>query len=174
MPIGLPWLGLAILAIALLMRRSVYVRNQALFASGTLPDRPLDGLYRGSVPGLGWVAGWWYGKRFDGATQSGVNLKRSGEQIEDIWPFRIHVGPGLQDPTQQVIRFDYDLEPNPIILRKYYGAELVQVSTDRYLVNAYLWLRSGHPLMRIPIELQAERPASHPGAESPRATVAQY
>jgi len=137
-------------------RRAAGDPRRDAFASGRVPSPLPDGQYRGVVPGYGYFARRWYGKRFDAATQSGTNLWRKGEQVREAGLFRVHVGPALQEPAHEVLRFDYDLADNPFWVRALYAAELVEVDPGCYLGKTYLRFLPFRPLALFFIELRAD------------------
>jgi hypothetical protein len=127
--VGLLWLDF----------RSEQSPSQALFRQGAIP-RPLpDGDYKGSVAAY---SGDWIGKTFDARRAMGKNLFRSANGVEQRYPFKTLVGPGLADPVQ-VLKIDYDIQDNPAWLRGILD-EIVQVGPGHYLGRIHLRLGSMH------------------------------
>ena len=128
-----------------------------------------------AVAGL-WLP--WRGKTFDPIRARGDNILTRDSLIlaRLYWPlyrhyvrdkadtyrafaFRTEVGPGLLQPTLQVLKIDYDLPENPRLNIRRILDELVQVSQDLYLGQALVhwwwgtWQRVGYFTLR-PMEGQ--------------------
>lgn len=93
----------------------------------------------------------WLGKSFDRDAQRGINLltpsaktpmkvlwpsyeaeREMGDRIE-AFPFRTRIDAGAVDPGLQVLKIDYDLEPNPSFIIRKILDELVQIDDGLYL-----------------------------------------
>jgi hypothetical protein len=111
--------------------------SQERFRQGSIPQPLPDGDYKGSVA---FYSGGWIGKTFDAKTSMGKNLFRSPKGVEQRYPFRTLVGPGLADPIQ-VLKIDYDVDDNPPWIRGIVD-EIVQVGPEHYLGRIHLHLGS--------------------------------
>ena len=107
----------------------------------------------------------WLGKSFDPSTQTGVNVlspsarppmkvlwptyeaeRTLADRIE-AFPFRTRVGEAAVDPGVQVLKIDYDFEPNPELLIRRVLDELVQIDEGLYLGKILFRTKSGrHPI----------------------------
>jgi hypothetical protein len=102
----------------------------------------------------------WLGKSFDPAAQTGVNVltqsarspmkafwpsyvpeRELSDRIE-AFPFRTRIAPGEVDPDVQVLKIDYNSDPNPNFLIRRILDELVQVDEKLYL-GKILFRRQG-------------------------------
>jgi hypothetical protein len=100
----------------------------------------------------------WLGKTFTPATNSGVNVlmpsalrpvkmlwpayvpERIAPDGIEVFPFKTRVAPGELDPGVDVLKIDYDFEPNPAFIIRRILDELVQVEDDFYLGKIlYRW-----------------------------------
>jgi len=97
----------------------------------------------------------WLGKAFDRRSSRGVNVltRRARLPMRILWPsyvpereladrieafpFRTWVGPAEVDPGTDVLKIDYDLEPNPHFVRRVLD-ELVQIDDRLYLGKVLL------------------------------------
>lgn len=93
----------------------------------------------------------WLGKSFDPSTRTGVNILKPSAKtpMSMLWrnykperemadrleafPFRTRIDPGAIDPGVQVLKIDYDSEPNPSFLIRRILDELVQIDETLYL-----------------------------------------
>ena len=93
----------------------------------------------------------WLGKSFDRDAQSGINLLTPGAKtpMKVLWPnyeperemadrieafpFRTRIDAGAVDPGLQVLKIDYDSEPNPSFIIRKILDELVQIDEGLYL-----------------------------------------
>ena len=136
------------------------------------PSGPLDGRLLATSTWGPWdsvvqqlAPGWmpWLGKSFDPEAQTGVNhfLPTAGtrllmkvmfpryvperERLDRIeaFPFRTRIAPGELDPSVDVLKIDYDFEPNPVLVRRILD-ELVQVAPGRYLGKVLMRVRDAH------------------------------
>jgi hypothetical protein len=145
-----------------------------LFAAGRAPDPGPDGLLRGRpvssiiAPGFDALgrrlAGLympWLGKRFDRASNEGVNVltKSALKPMKLLWPsyepveiftdrveafkFKTKVAPGAVDPGVQVLKIDYDFDANPPFVLRRVLDELVQIDKGLYLGKVLYWLSGG-------------------------------
>jgi hypothetical protein len=107
----------------------------------------------------------WLGKSFDPAGQEGVNVlaKSALTPMKAMWPkyeperiladrveafrFKTRVEAGAIDPGVQVLKIDYDFEPNPTLVIRRILDELVQVEDGLYLGR--ILYRSGGGFKRI-------------------------
>jgi hypothetical protein len=126
---GLEWLDF----------RSTRSPSQSLFRRGTIPQPPPDGDYKGSVNAY---HGGWIGKTFDAKRGAGTNLFSTPGGVEQRYPFKTLVGPGLADPIP-VMKIDYDITGNPPWLRGILD-EIVQVGPGHYLGRIHLRLGPMH------------------------------
>lgn len=117
-----------------LHRRAQTSKLQNEFLSGTIPATLPDGFYRGSVN----LKTSWQGKRFDRATNSGINVLADKE----AFPFKTYLGPGNVDPQLQVIKIDYNVPQNPWYLRPILD-EIVQTKPGHFLGKLQLRLLPG-------------------------------
>ena len=103
----------------------------------------------------------WLGKSFDPSTQSGVNILSPSARapMKVLWPnyeparvlvdrieafpFRNRVGAGEVDPQVQVLKIDYDHDPNPDFLIRRILDELAQVDERLYLGKILFRTRKG-------------------------------
>ena len=103
----------------------------------------------------------WLGKSFDPEAQTGVNVllanarlalrtvwpgyvpEREGGGRIEAFPFRTRIAPGTLDPQVEVLKIDYDWDPNPDRVVRHILDELVQVSDDTYL-GKILYRGRGH------------------------------
>jgi hypothetical protein len=135
-----------------------------LFAAGRVPDPLPEGLHRGRpvsstiAPGfdvlgrrLAGVYMPWLGKRFDPASNKGVNvltksalnpmklLWPSYEPVEiftdrvEAFPFVTKVEQAAVDPGLRALKIDYDFEANPSFIIRRVLDELVQIDEGLYL-----------------------------------------
>lgn len=100
------------------------------FASGSYPQVPLDGKYRGSW--LGQRTNW-QGKEFDASTAGGLNNFSDGQRYR----FKTLASPSIANSSQTVLRIDYNLAENPWWLRRIVD-ELVEVELGKYQGKVYL------------------------------------
>jgi hypothetical protein len=117
---------------------------------------PSDALTR-RVAGM-WMP--WLGKSFDPTTQTGVNVlipsakgpmkafwpsyepeRELADRIE-AFPFKTRIAPGEVDPEVQVLKIDYNSDPNPNLIIRRILDELVQVDDKLYL-GKILFRRQG-------------------------------
>jgi hypothetical protein len=102
----------------------------------------------------------WLGKSFDPATQTGVNVlipsargpmkafwpsyvpERETEDRIEAFPFKTRIAPGEVDPEVQVLKIDYNSDPNPNFMIRRILDELVQVDEKLYL-GKILFRRQG-------------------------------
>jgi hypothetical protein len=117
----------------------LHTPDQQIFLTGTIPNPKPDGLYRGSVKGF---QGSWKGKRFDAASDGGINL--FGEQKEPRFPFKTVVTKGLKDRDLDVLRISYDDPANPWWVR-IVTDEMVQTAPGRLLGKVHLRIIPGFP-----------------------------
>jgi hypothetical protein len=118
--------------------------EQEAFAAGRVPSPALDGLLKGSVPGMAAAPTGWKGKILDAASATGRNLfEKDGKTVEK-YPFRTFATKGLRDPKLDVLRIDYDMAGNPWWLRRIVD-EIVQVSPGKYLGKVHLQVLPGIP-----------------------------
>ncbi len=117
-------------------------RNQILFAGGKAPEIALDGFYNGLVEGLEIS---WMGKKFDAATQTGINVFDDGNGVqEERYPFKTAFAKGIEDKHTDVITIDYNIPTNPFWLRPIID-EIVEVAPDTYLGKLHVRLIPGYP-----------------------------
>ena len=102
----------------------------------------------------------WLGKSFDPAAMQGVNVltpsargpmrvlwpnytpeRELADRLE-AFPFRNRIAPGELDPGVDVLKIDYDFEPNPQLIIRRILDELVQVEEGFYL-GKILFRRQG-------------------------------
>lgn len=107
----------------------------------------------------------WLGKSFDPERQTGVNVLKPNARAPmnllwrsyspeleradriEAFPFRTRVGPGEIDPDVQVLKIDYDFEPNPDFLIRKILDELVQIDDGLYLGKIlFRTKRAWHPI----------------------------
>lgn len=131
--------------------RTMTVRRhplQTLFLEGRTADIIPAGDYHGSVAHYN---GSWRGKTFTPSTNSGLNLladqelssqKQGSEKMIQKYPFTTYYGPGLQDPSIQVIKIDYNRPDNPWWLRPILD-EIVATGPDTFLGKVHLRLPGG-------------------------------
>jgi hypothetical protein len=102
----------------------------------------------------------WLGKKFDAQAEEGVNvLTRSAlKPMKVMWPtyepvgifsdrveafpFKTRLGEGAADPDLEVLKIDYDFEPNPSFIIRHVLDELVQIEEGLYL-GKVLYRRKG-------------------------------
>ena len=114
----------------------------AQFRAGVVPSPLPDGLYKGSVNGY---QASWLGKKFDPATQSGINLFSSVDKtLVERYPFATSVGPDKLDPSVAVMRIDYNIPANPFWLRPVLD-EIVEVAPGQYLGKLLVRAIPGFP-----------------------------
>lgn len=122
---------------------------------GFHPGRALTSTLTGLVDGLGRRLGDvympWLGKSFDAERREGINVLLPSARIpmKVLWPryepeptgsgrmnafrFRTYVAPGAVDPGLDVLKIDYDLDPNPSFIIRDILDEIVQVEEGLYL-----------------------------------------
>lgn len=98
--------------------------NQDDFLAGTAPTPIPDGLYAGSAEGY---SGAWQGKKFDRASQTGINVFKAATGEREKYPFKMSVGKGISDTEEDVLQVDYDIDGNPFWLRPVLD-EVVQIA----------------------------------------------
>ena len=137
-------IGIAIILLVVGVGRTWQVEqreNQTLFLAGAAPQSPLDGLYRGSVPGQS-VS--WLGKKFNAADSTGINVfDKEGAQVER-YPFKTSVTKGIRDTELDVLAIDYNISGNPFWLRPILD-EVVEVEPGKYLGKLHVRLIWGYP-----------------------------
>ena len=119
-------------------------------------NRPTDAFVRW----LGDLYMPWLGKSFDPDAERGTNVLKPGarSQIKLLWrnyepttaddgtlaafPFTTRIGPGQLDPQVDVLKIDYDIDPNPTFLIRHLLDELVQIDDDLYLGKILYRLRN--------------------------------
>lgn len=129
--------------------------EQKQFLSGTLPDPLPDGHYIGYV---GNYSGSWRGKNFDAANARGVDLYRNdlaATADEERYRFKTYIGKGLQDPTLEVLKLDYDIGENPFWM-KVILQELVQVDEKNFLGKIHLRIIPNFPFSIDYFRLETE------------------
>ena len=102
----------------------------------------------------------WLGKTFDPAAMEGVNVLTASARgpMRVLWPnytpereladrleafpFRNRIAPGEVDPGVDVLKIDYDLDPNPQLIIRRILDELVQVD-DGFYLGKILFRRQG-------------------------------
>jgi hypothetical protein len=152
--------------------RTAKIRNDPrdkIFLAGRVPEAPA-GLYRGSFEGRE-VS--WKGKKFQAAEQKGINLFLNKEgTLEDRYPFRTYVGRGVKDEKLDVFKIDYDIEGNPLWLRRILD-EVVEVEPGKLLGKVHVqWIlgltftAGFFELERVDTEKPRETPQEEPAASS--------
>jgi hypothetical protein len=105
----------------------------AEFAAGTFPDPLPSGDLNGTAEGQGA----WVGKSFDSEAGAGINRFNNGGTIDRNVEFKTYSAKGLTNPSQDVLRLDYNLAQNPFYVR-FVQDELVQVAPGKYLGKIHL------------------------------------
>ena len=108
--------------------------NQKIFLKGTVPSKFPDGFYKGTVNGLNTP---WAGKEFNAKEMNGINIFKENEKSTKKYPFHLYKGRGLADKNLEVIKIDYNLPQNPILLR-FIMDEIVETSKDQYLGKLHI------------------------------------
>lgn len=116
--------------------------QQKHFLAGKVPLESLDGFYKGTVRDSASV---WQGKKFQGASNTGINVFKEGKMIVDRYPFATSSGKGLADKNLAVIKIDYNLPDNPLWLR-FVLDEVVEVSPGHLLGKLHVRLLPGFSL----------------------------
>lgn len=132
---------LLIIPLLLLIVRNWKVQNGPLqkeFLKGTLPSPLPNGFFKGSAGNLKTN---WKGKVFDASSSSGINLFEK----EKKYPFKTYRGIGIQDNNLEVLKIDYNIPKNPILVRLILD-EIVQLENNKYLGKVHLNLIPNFPI----------------------------
>jgi hypothetical protein len=141
-----------------------------LFRSGEAPDTRPYGFYDGALvairvaplldPALEWIVRrWrpWYGKTFEAAQATGINIVSESFRGQARWifpgyrryapfdptgfrafPFVTYLAPGLKDPDRRVLKIDYNLDANPRLSVRRILDELVRLEDGFFLGKAHV------------------------------------
>lgn len=112
--------------------------SQKVFLNGSVPKELPDGLYKGKVPGREFS---WQGKKFSAKQNSGINVFKNDDKLNEKYPFKLYKTKGLQDNIE-VLRIDYNLSENPFWLR-FIVDEIVEVEKGKYLGKLHVKLFPG-------------------------------
>lgn len=146
------WLGFWLL-VTLLVGKS---HRQAEFTAGSVSDTAPDGFYNGSAYLLGSRPVPWLGKSFERVNDLGFNIftpqgasllkimtpfyklfRVNSDGNTDAYNFKTRTGPGLKDPSLDVIKLDYDSPENPFLIRIILD-EIVETAPQQYLGKVHL------------------------------------
>lgn len=114
---------------------------EKVFVAGSVPDPSPDGFYNGTITEY---HGTWKGKNFNAAENTGVNIfLEKGQQVRR-YQFKTYTGKGLQDPSIDVLKIDYNIPQNPFWARIVLD-EIVQTKPGHYLGKLHVRLIPGLP-----------------------------
>lgn len=128
-------LGITFLVLFIRTYQMQHNDSSRIFASGIVPEKLLDGYYKGRFRDTPWL-----GKKFDAKNGKGINVFEK----EEAFTFKLSKGKGVADPELEVIKIDYSVNEKPWWLR-FILDEAVEIKPGHLLGKIHLTIIPGFP-----------------------------